>query len=112
MKRRQRDIFLQPRRHAVVDQDGPVVIRAAMDNAMSGGYGTDPKLIAQPCAGGCHRPWNVRNGFDRIGAVRQRFTLRVTCPQPGPAAYAIHLALDLAPQLSLALDREDLEFHA
>ena len=112
MQRRQRDEPLQAGHHAMVDQHRPVIVRTAMNDAMADGHRVDAKLVAQPFAGDAHRGRNVRDGLDRIGAVGQRIAVCAARAQSRTTADAIHLALDLPPQLPVALDREDLELDA
>jgi hypothetical protein len=99
MQRGQRDEPLQPGDDAVVDQHRPVIVRTAMNDAMTDGHRADAKFIPQPSACDTHRGRNVRNRFDRIGAVGQRFAVLAARPQARTTADAIHLALDQAPQL-------------
>ena len=112
MKRGQRHKPLQPRYDAVVDQHRPVIVRTAMDHAMADCHRADAEFVPQPSAGDAHCGWNVRNQFNRIGAVGQRFVVRTARPQARTTANAIDLALDLPSQLSLSLDRKDLELDA
>ena len=65
-----------------------------MNDAMTDGHRGDAKFVPQPSACDTHRGWNVRNRFDRIGAVGQWITVRTARPQARTAANAIHLALD------------------
>src|SRR5258707_9701250 len=97
MKRGQRDEPLQPGYDAVVDQHRPVIVRTAMNDAMTDGYRADAKFVPQPSACDAHRGRNVRNRFDRVGAVCQGIAVHAVCPQPRTAADAIDLALDLPP---------------
>src|SRR3977135_467953 len=97
MKRGQRDEPLQPGYDAVVDQHRPVIVRTAMNDAMTDGYRADAKFVPQPSACDAHRGRNVRNRFDRIGAVDQWIAVRTARPQARATANAIHLALDQPP---------------
>src|SRR3981189_2834891 len=76
MKRGQRNEPLQPGYDAMVDQHRPVIIRTAMNDAMTNRHRSDTKLVAQPfaCDTNCRR--NVRNRFDRIDTVGQRIAIR------------------------------------
>ena len=112
MQRRKGNISFQPRHHAVVDQYRPGIIRPTMDDPMTDGDGIYVALVAQPGTCDRHGGWHICHAFDRIGAVGQRIAFRPAGPQAGPAADPIHLALDLPPQPTLAIHREDLEFDA
>jgi hypothetical protein len=96
----------------VVDQHRARMIRPAMHDAMANRNGIYIELIAQPGARHCHRGRNIGNAFDRIGPIGQRIAVETAGPQPRPAADAIHLSLDLAPQPAFAFDREDLKLDA
>ena len=109
MKRGQRYKPLQLGYDAMVDQHRPVMVRTAMNDAMTDSHRVDAKFVPQPSACDAHCCRNVRNRFDRIGAVGQWLTVRTARPQAGTTANAIHLALDQPLQLPLSLDRKDLE---
>src|SRR5258707_5698771 len=94
MKRGQRNEPLQPGYDAMVDQHWPVIVRTAMNDAMTDSHRADAKLVPQPSACDTHRGRNVRDRFDRIDAVGQRIAVRAARPQARTAADTIHLALD------------------
>ena len=73
MKRGQRYKPLQLGYDAMVDQHRPDEVRTAVDHAMADSHRANAEFIPQPSAGNAHCCWNVRNQFDRIGAVGQRF---------------------------------------
>ena len=112
MKRGQRYKPLQLGYDAMVDQHRPDEVRTAVDHAMADSHRANAEFIPQPSAGNAHCCWNVRNRFDRIDAVNQRFVVGSARPQAGVTANTIDLALDLASQISLSLDRKDLELDA
>src|SRR5947199_2425329 len=112
MQRRQRGESLEPRDNAVIDQDGLVIVWTAVHDTMADRDGINTKLVAQPFTGDPDRCCNVRDGLDRIGALRQRIAVRAARPQSRPAADAIDLPLDMPSQPALTLDREDLELDA
>ena len=97
MQRGQRDEPLQPGDDAVVDLHRPVIVRAAMNDAMTDSHRVYAKFIAQPSACYSHRGRNIRNRFDRIGAVGQWIAVCTARPQTRTTANAIHLALDQSP---------------
>ena len=103
MKRGQRDEPLQPGYDAVVDQHRPVIVRTAMNDTMTDSHRADAKFVAQPSACYSHRGRNIRNQFDRIGAVGQWIAVRTARPQARTTANAIHLALDQSPSAFLLL---------
>ena len=112
MKRGQRNEPLQPGYDAMVDQHRPVIVRTAMNDAMTDSHRVDAKLVAQPFACDTHRGRNVRDRFYRIDAVGQRIAVRTARPQARTTANAVHLALDMPPKLPLPFNRKDLELDA
>src|SRR5882762_6905605 len=107
MKRGKRNEPLQPGYDAMVDQHRPVIVRTAMNDAMTDSHRVDAKLVPQPFACDTHRGRNVRDRFDRISAVGQRIAVCIARPQARTTANAIDLTLDLPPQLPFSLDRKD-----
>src|SRR3954451_24381148 len=112
MERGQRDEALQPSYDAMVDQYRPVMVRAAMNDAMTDSHRRDTKLVPQPFACDTHCRRNVRNRFDRIGAVGHWIAVYAGSPQARTIAYTINLSFDQPTQPSLSLDRKHLELDA
>ncbi|MGY4315615.1 hypothetical protein ACVWW1_004942 [Bradyrhizobium sp. JR3.5] len=112
MQRCEADEPVQAGDHPVVNQDRPVEVRTAVHHAMPDSYRVNAKLVSQPCAGDAHCGRDIRNGFNRIGAVSQRIAAHTSCPQARPTANSVDLALDLPPQSALPLDQKDLELYA
>ena len=53
----------------MIDQHRTVMVRAAMNDAMTDRHRVDAKFVPQPSAGDTHRGRNILHRFDRIGAV-------------------------------------------
>ncbi len=112
MKRRQRNVAFQSRQYVLIDPDRPVVVRAAMHDAMPDRNRIDLQLSAQPGACCRERGRDIADGFALIAAVDQHGAIGRGDAQPRPASDAVHLALDLALQAAVLLDPEDLELDA
>ena len=71
VKRRQRHIALELREHLVVDEHGPVVVRAAVHDPMSDRVGFELLRVAQPGSDRMERGWNIRHLIrgDRIWSI-------------------------------------------
>ena len=108
----QRDVSLQLRQYVLIDSDRPVVIRAAMHDAMSDGHRLNPHIVPQPSTRHRQRCGDVADGFIFITAVDQHGAVGPGGAQPRPASDAIYLALDLALQAAVLRDPKHLEFDA
>ena len=69
VKRRQRHIAFEIGQHLAVDQDGPVVIRAAMRDPMPDRDGLKVLRVTQPGSGRHERGPNIANLVRGIGLV-------------------------------------------
>ena len=112
VKRRQRNVAFQSRQHVLIDPHRPVVVRAAMHDAMSDRDRIDLQLFPQPCARCRERRRNIRHGFALVAAVDQHGAIGRRDAQPRAASDPVHLALDLALEAAVLLDPEDLELYA
>ena len=72
VKWRQRTELFETRQHLFVDDDGAVILRATMNDAVSDGCELGFLCFAQPIAAGLHSRGNVRNFLRRIGLIDQR----------------------------------------
>jgi hypothetical protein len=105
---RQRDEAFQLRYHLLVDPYRPVVIRAAMHDAVPDGNRVDPLIVPQPCSRRGQRRRDVGDGFVLVVAIDQHAAVGRRGAQPRAASDPVHLALDLAPQTAILSDPEHL----
>ena len=112
MKRRQRDIALEPREHVGVDENRTIKIGASMHDAVPDRSGVDTQLISQPRACRLQRDRHAGHSIFIVSAVHRAAGILAAGSQPRSRADAIHLTFDLAHELVAALQRKDLEFHA
>ena len=112
VQRRERREPLQTRNHTMVDQNGTIVIGAAVDDPMADGERAQLKFVPQPGACEHQGGGDIRHGLDRIGTVRQGVAAGAGGAQPRTAANPVHLSLDLPAQPAIAIHGEYLELDA
>ena len=112
VQRRERDETLEIGEHGRIDQDRPVVARAAMDDPMPDRDRLELLRVAQPRCRRAKRGGDVGHALARIGLVDQNRAVGRNGAQARPRADAVNLALDQAAQRAGALDAEYLELDA
>ena len=111
VQRRERHEALQVRENFGVDSDRPVVVWAAVDDAMTDRSRYELLRFAQPRARGEECGRNVTNLGRRVRLIDQTFSVGVFGAQLWARADAVHLPFDQALQ-STAPIRKYLEFDA
>ena len=112
MQRRQRNIALKLGQHGAVDEDRLVVIRAAMNDAMTDREKIELLRFTQPVANGLDCGGHVWNRFDFEIAIDQRGSVGVVGAKPRPCPDAIHLPLDQRFEITSIMRSVHLEFDA
>ncbi len=112
MQGRERNEALQARNHVVVDQDRPVIVRTAMDHAMTDCDGIELLRLAQPGSDLLHRGRKVGRVLHAIALVDQPCSVGSLGAQPRARSDAVHLALDQALEIAAPRGPEHLELDA
>src|SRR6516165_7141075 len=112
MKRRQRNVALKPRNHCLINANRPVIVRAAMNHAMTDGNKIDILHLPQPSCRLVNGSGQVRNLKRTIAPIDQgRFCVAFS-PQTGLRSHAIDLALDETLEIFRSIGLEYLKFEA
>src|SRR5215472_4541546 len=91
----ERTELFEPFEHIFVDYDCSIIVRTAVNDAVSDRRKLDFLGLAQPIARGAYRGGDVRNFLRRIRLVDERLAVARLGPQPWPCINSVKLAFDV-----------------
>src|SRR6516225_2240890 len=109
VQRRQRNVTFESCQHLLIDEHRPVIVGAAMNDAMADSDQVEILGLAQPSTRRAYSAWQIRNRLLRVCLVDQRYLVGALGAQARADADAVHLAFDEARETA---DTEELEFEA
>jgi hypothetical protein len=111
MQRRERRKLFQASKHAFVNENGPVVFRSTMDDAVANRNKFEVLVLMQPPPrhGDCGP--DVRHLIPAVFPVNQNGLVITLSAQPRLGANALHLASHKPNQACGAIDSEYLKLH-
>src|SRR5262245_51876009 len=112
MQGRERNIALELREHALVDQYRPIELRTAVHNPMADGDRLEVLRLTQPSAGDGERRRHVGHIVRRVGLVDKCRAVGCFGLKSWPRANTTHLPLDQPLELVTPISVENLAFDA
>jgi len=92
----ERTELFEPLEHIFVDDDCSIIVRAAVNDAVSDRRKLDFLCLAQPITRGAYRRGDVPNFLRRIRLVDETLAVARLGPQPWPRTNSVKLAFDEA----------------
>src|SRR5579863_4746591 len=110
MQRRKDTVSFQARQHFPIDDNGAVIFRAAVNDAMADGNQFDRLSYPQPVSRDRNSSRNVGDFVGRVGFVDERRSIATLGAQPRPGADSVHLTFDDPCRVAVLWKPKYLEF--